>query len=119
MKFVLEIDLGAKPDAKVLAVQLYRQANLFSTASEPLGPQVWGIDDPRTMQTAGKWEIRERKTLADLAGSTGLFKRPRHAVPYCWWQDTLREAHEDGSRCMPRLTAEDLTATDWEEVVEE
>ena len=62
------------------------------------------------------------KTLADFAGSDKLFKRPMHAHPYVFYQPGgghLMEITADGRRAFyPRLTAEDLTATDWEEVAE-
>lgn len=123
MKFNLQIDLGNEPSAKNLAGQLHKEAVTFWTATEPLKPQVWGIDDPRTMATAGKWEISEGKTLADFAGSGKAFKRPHHALAFGFIETTgfLKEfSYPDGDigPSLARLTAEDLTATDWEEVPE-
>jgi len=56
------------------------------------------------------------KTLADFAGSDKAFKRPQHGFPYAF--DGSRHLKEiiNGKTFWPRLTAEDLTATDWEEV---
>ena len=56
------------------------------------------------------------KTLADFAGSDEAFKRPQHGFPYAF--DGSRHLKEiiNGKTFWPRLTAEDLTATDWEEV---
>jgi hypothetical protein len=51
-------------------------------------------------------EPQAGKTLADFAKTrTPLFKRPMHRNPYGF--------------TAARLTAEDLTANDWEEVTEE
>ena len=63
----------------------------------------------------------EGKMLADFAGSLKLFKRPVHASPYTFNDGQMREVTERPNGCdyrLPRLTAEDLTATDWEEVPE-
>ncbi len=67
MKFKLEIDLGPKPNAKTLAGQLQQVAWIFWTATEQLKPQVYGIDDPRTMATGGKWEVFEREPSGPVA----------------------------------------------------
>jgi hypothetical protein len=68
------------------------------------------------------------KTLADFANSDKLFKRPMHAKPHGF---TARDSHLKEIRTsdwqgqhnvcadFPRLTREDLTATDWEEVAGE
>ena len=61
------------------------------------------------------------RTLADFAGSLKLFKRPMHSSPYTFNNGQFREVTERPNGCdyhLPRLTAEDLTATDWEEVAE-
>ena len=55
------------------------------------------------------------KTLADFAGSLKKFKRPMHSNAYVVWEHLL-EIDANGRKFLPRLTAEDLTATDWEEV---
>ena len=61
------------------------------------------------------------KTLADFANSEPgkLFKRPMHFNPYTM-RDHLVEVEwsDRGRTFLPRLTAEDLTATDWQEVTE-
>jgi hypothetical protein len=68
---------------------------------------------------------KEGKTLADFAGSDKLFKRPMHANPHGFTagSDHLKEIRTStwGGQVnvcadFPRLTREDLTATDWEEV---
>jgi len=65
------------------------------------------------------------KTLADFANSGKLFKRPMHANPHGFTagSDSLKEIRTStwGGQVnicsdFPRLTREDLTATDWEEV---
>jgi len=67
------------------------------------------------------------KTLADFAGSDKLFKRPKHAHPHGFTPGDqhlkeIRTSDWQGQHNVisdfPRLTAEDLTATDWEEVPE-
>ena len=65
------------------------------------------------------------KTLADFASTrTPLFKRPLHRNPYGFTagSDHLREIRGFGTKDtfhdFARLTAEDLTATAWEEVTE-
>jgi hypothetical protein len=64
---------------------------------------------------------KEGKTLADFAGTDKLFKRPMHRNPYAFQPHggQLREISVSGRDTFadwPRLTAEDITATDWEEV---
>jgi len=75
---------------------------------------------------AGMWADRHPapkagKTLADFAGSDKLFKRPIHRNAYGFQQygGQLREISTSEAGTVadwPRLTAEDITATDWEEV---
>lgn len=75
---------------------------------------------------AGVWANRHEqpkagKTLADFANSGKVFKRPQHAVSYAFTAGSqhLKEIMPDGKTTyLPRLTAEDLTATDWQEVTE-
>jgi hypothetical protein len=79
-----------------------------------------------TTNHAAEWhrqndEPKAGKTLADFAnGEIGkLFKRRHHAVAYTFasrGSGHLKEIMPDGTISLPRLTAEDLTATDWEEV---
>lgn len=74
----------------------------------------WKNDIPCYAPQAGK-------TLADFANSEigKLFKRKNHAVAYTFashGSGHLKEIMPDGTIYLPRLTAEDLTATDWEEV---
>ena len=71
-------------------------------------------------------EPQAGKTLADFAKTrTPLFKRPMHRNPYGFTAggDHLREIRGLGTKDtfvdFARLTAEDLTANDWEEVTEE
>ena len=43
------------------------------------------------------------------------FKRPNHANKYTFWQNTIMELIMVGSRPdWPRLTVDDLNATNWE-----
>lgn len=59
------------------------------------------------------------KTLADFVGSGKLFKRPMHFNPYTMREHLVEVEWSDRGRTfLPRLTVEDLTATDWEEVEE-
>ena len=77
-----------------------------------------------TTNHAAEWhrqndEPKAGKTLADFANSGKVFKRPQHAVSYAFTAGSqhLKEIMPDGKTTyLPRLTAEDLTATDWEEV---
>ena len=71
-------------------------------------------------------EPKAGKTLVDFAKTrTPLFKRPMHRNPYGFTAggDHLREIRGLGTKDtfvdFARLTAEDLTANDWEEVTEE
>ena len=69
----------------------------------------------------GHWEAVDGKKLADFANSGKLFKRPMHANPYGFIEGSqhLQEIGKSGEWTVtnwPRLTAEDLTAPDWEEV---
>ena len=73
----------------------------------------------------GHWEAVDGKKLADFANSGKLFKRPMHANPHGFTagSDSLKEIRTStwGGQInicsdFPRLTREDLTATDWEEV---
>ena len=67
----------------------------------------------------GHWEAVEGKKLADFANSGKVFKRPDHAAPYTFGpegRDHLKEVESDGRKHLPRLTSDDVTATDWEEV---
>jgi hypothetical protein len=71
----------------------------------------------------GKWGETPKagKTLAEFAGSEKVFKRSKHAVSYAFPRQGsghLKEIMPDGTTYLPRLTAEDLTATDWQEVTE-
>jgi hypothetical protein len=127
MQFRLTIDIGAEPSQIILAGQLHGLATLLWTTTEPLHPiEAQGVTDPRTMATVGKWEIVEEpkagKTLADFANSGKLFKRPMHRNPYGFTagSDHLREIRGGGTKNtfvdFARLTAEDLMATDWQEV---
>jgi DNA-directed RNA polymerase subunit RPC12/RpoP len=79
----------------------------------------WENDVPIYTPKAGK-------TLVDFAKTrTPLFKRPMHRNPYGFTAggDHLREIRGLGTKDtfvdFARLTAEDLTANDWEEVTEE
>jgi hypothetical protein len=74
---------------------------------------------------AGMWADRhppkrEGKTLADFAGTDKVFKRPMHGFPYFFEARGDRHLKEliNGKTFWPRLTAEDLTADDWQEVTE-
>ena len=83
-----------------------------------------------TTSHAAEWhrqndEPKAGKTLADFAHSGKLFKRPMHANPHGFTagSDSLKEIRtstwgDQINICsdFPRLTREDLTATDWEEV---
>jgi hypothetical protein len=69
---------------------------------------------------AGMWagrhpEPKAGKTLADFANSLNTFKRPKHGNAYVFLEHLL-EIDANGRLFLPKLTAEDLTATDWEEV---
>jgi hypothetical protein len=75
----------------------------------------------RESQAAVWAKPQEGKTLADFANSGKAFKRPHHALCYGFIETTgfLKEfdcPEGDGPITLARLTAEDLTATDWEEV---
>ena len=82
----------------------------------------WRHDSTGTMPICNsKPEPREGKTLADFADSGKAFKRPMHANAYGFPAgcEHLQEISKEGEWIIhkwPRLTAEDLTATDWEEV---
>jgi hypothetical protein len=75
-----------------------------------------------TTNHAAEWhrqndEPKAGKTLADFANSGKLFKRPMHFNPYTIREHLVEVEWSDRGRTfLPRLTAEDLTATDWEEV---
>lgn len=75
-----------------------------------------------TLTSAAEWhrqndEAKIGKTLVDFAGSGPgkIFKRPKHGNAYTL-RDHLVEIDAEGRTYRPRLTAEDLTATDWQEV---
>jgi len=86
-----------------------------------------------TTNHAAEWRRQNRepqagKTLADFANSGKLFKRPMHANPHGFTagSDYLREIRTSNWQGQhnviadfPRLTREDLTATDWQEVTGE
>ena len=57
-------------------------------------------------------------TLSDFADSVKAFKRPMLGSVYGFplGSEHLQEIMPDGTRYMPRLTREDIKATDWEEV---
>jgi hypothetical protein len=62
---------------------------------------------------------QEVRTLADFADSGKAFKRPHHALVFAFMETSgfLKEFDiEEGNPTLARLTAEDLTATDWQEV---
>jgi hypothetical protein len=80
----------------------------------------WRHDSTGTMPICNsKPEPREGKTLADFADSGKAFKRPHHALVFAFMETSgfLKEFDvEEGNPTLARLTAEDLTATDWQEV---
>ena len=85
----------------------------------------WYCQDEKGNRAEPAPKQKKGKTLADFAGSVKLFKRPKHRNPYGFpaGSDQLREicfeiSGGDSFADWPRLTAEDLTATDWEEVPE-
>lgn len=60
-------------------------------------------------------------TLTDIARQVRIFEkaghkiaRPSHANPYIFWGDYLMEVHGIARLEFPRLTADDLAATDWD-----
>ena len=98
------------------------------------GKPIWADTDGWRHECSGEEpncnhvpEPREGRTLADFADARPyvLFKRPMHANPHGFTagSDHLKEIRTSDwggqhNVCadFPRLTREDLTATDWQEV---
>ena len=134
-ELIADVTVKAQPGAKV---------GLF-TIGDPMVtcPQCEGTPDlcngycegngMVTTNHAAEWRRQNRepqagKTLADFANSGKLFKRPMHANPHGFTagSDHLREIRTSNWQGQhnviadfPRLTREDLTATDWQEVTGE
>lgn len=132
MQFRLTIELSNEDDGKLSNVDietaLQDAARQFHVPGLPF--EAHGRAHLLNGRAVGSWEIVEEpkagKTLADFAHSGKLFKRPMHRNAYGFLAECgsqLREISTSDwggtiNTCadVPRLTAEDATATDWEEV---
>jgi hypothetical protein len=118
-----------QPKAAVTAEQVigawqatFKQHNLLSTATDDerrsfIGRNMETYNRLVSMMDGREWPIQ--RTLADFAGSGKAFKRPHHALVFAFMETSgfLKEFDvEEGNPTLARLTAEDLTATDWQEV---
>jgi hypothetical protein len=131
MKFSLEINVDAAKSPKAtICHAIHCLALRLVNFNEGMAGETEGRVGDDQGQPIGSWKIEEQpkagKTLADFAGSNKMFKRPMHRNAYGFQQlwgccdgGQLREISiSEAGTCAdwPRLTAEDLTATDWEEV---
>jgi hypothetical protein len=124
MKFSLEINVDAAKSPKAtICHAIHCLALRLVNFNEGMAGETEGRVGDDQGQPIGSWKIEEQpkagKTLADFANSGKVFKRPQHAVSYAFTAGSqhLKEIMPDGKTTyLPRLTAEDLTATDWEEV---
>lgn len=129
MKFKLVIDLdGVKMPKAAIAHALHGVAERLAIFNEGMAGEMDAQIPGPDGKAFGSWEIVEEpkagKTLADFAEQHSQnpdkvlkIKRPEtHANAYIFTAYAGCVKESDGR--LPRLTAEDLTATDWQEVTE-